>query len=277
MLLLGISLIFDFLYHYFSINIVANDSVKNIVLLIDRISGGVLTAAETIVFSYFIFSIYKIQIIKKHIIVLASVFGFVICGYFSINFGLKNIYGFDIATVLNYSINEGSRVFLVIFLLKLFFKNRNPQKRKLIQIQNRISLFFIIIFSSLLLGDTLHFLIKYNHQAYYLTSSIYYLIFLALPVIHFTKYTKILNPNIENIDISLSPINSQMINEYNITPREQEVLNLIVNGKTNKEISNMLFISYQTVKDHNYRIFKKFNVNSRVHLIQSLINTQISA
>jgi len=35
----------------------------------------------------------------------------------------------------------------------------------------------------------------------------------------------------------------------------------------NKEISDTLFISLQTVKDHIYRIFQKTDVKNRVQLI----------
>ena len=41
----------------------------------------------------------------------------------------------------------------------------------------------------------------------------------------------------------------------------------ICNGLSNKEISDKLFISLQTVKDHTHRIYIKTNVKSRVQLI----------
>lgn len=48
---------------------------------------------------------------------------------------------------------------------------------------------------------------------------------------------------------------------------------LIVGGKTNKEIADELFISLQTVKDHVYRIFKKTNVKNRVHLVNLFLRS----
>lgn len=54
---------------------------------------------------------------------------------------------------------------------------------------------------------------------------------------------------------------------YGISKRELEVLELICQGKTNQEIADALFISIQTVKDHNYRIFKKVGVSNRTQLV----------
>jgi len=55
--------------------------------------------------------------------------------------------------------------------------------------------------------------------------------------------------------------------KYEVSPRESEIVREICNGLSNKEISNKLFISLQTVKDHTHRIYIKTNVKSRVQLI----------
>ena len=60
---------------------------------------------------------------------------------------------------------------------------------------------------------------------------------------------------------------NKFLTEYNISKREEEVIREICEGKTNKEISDALFISLQTVKDHVYRIYQKTDVKNRVQLI----------
>jgi DNA-binding CsgD family transcriptional regulator len=55
--------------------------------------------------------------------------------------------------------------------------------------------------------------------------------------------------------------------EYDVSPRESEIVREICNGLSNKEISDKLFISLQTVKDHTHRIYIKTNVKNRVQLI----------
>jgi DNA-binding CsgD family transcriptional regulator len=54
---------------------------------------------------------------------------------------------------------------------------------------------------------------------------------------------------------------------FEVSPRETDIVREICNGLSNKEISEKLFISLQTVKDHSHRIYIKTNVKSRVQLI----------
>lgn len=53
-----------------------------------------------------------------------------------------------------------------------------------------------------------------------------------------------------------------------VSPREQQVLKMLLNGQTNKEIATELFISENTVKYHVKNIYKKTGCNSRKELIQ---------
>lgn len=49
-----------------------------------------------------------------------------------------------------------------------------------------------------------------------------------------------------------------------LTPREQQVLELVVDGKTNAEIAALLFISENTVKKYLSSVLQKFHLSSRV-------------
>lgn len=61
---------------------------------------------------------------------------------------------------------------------------------------------------------------------------------------------------------------------YEVSPRESDIIREICNGLSNKEISEKLFISLQTVKDHTHRIYIKTNVRSRAQLM-NLVNEAI--
>jgi DNA-binding CsgD family transcriptional regulator len=51
-----------------------------------------------------------------------------------------------------------------------------------------------------------------------------------------------------------------------ISPREAEIIELIVKGFSNKEIASRLFISVDTVKKHSYNVYRKLGVQNRVQL-----------
>jgi len=52
-----------------------------------------------------------------------------------------------------------------------------------------------------------------------------------------------------------------------LTPREIEVMQLLVKGLRNRAIGAKLSITEGTVKAHLYTIYEKLNVESRVELI----------
>lgn len=60
-----------------------------------------------------------------------------------------------------------------------------------------------------------------------------------------------------------------------LTVREQEVLQLILSGKSNREIATDLYISENTVKTHARSIYSKYDVTSRAELISTLLKNQI--
>ncbi len=52
-----------------------------------------------------------------------------------------------------------------------------------------------------------------------------------------------------------------------LTPREQEILGLIGQGKTSKQIADMLNLSVYTVNNHRKHICKKLQVHSTAQLV----------
>jgi two-component system, NarL family, response regulator DevR len=54
-----------------------------------------------------------------------------------------------------------------------------------------------------------------------------------------------------------------------LTRREEEVLDLIAEGLSNKEIASRLFLQHQTVKNHVRAIFSKLEVHSRIEVVRS--------
>ncbi len=59
---------------------------------------------------------------------------------------------------------------------------------------------------------------------------------------------------------------SKVIESVRMTKREREIVELIAEGLTNKEIANRLNLSIHTVKSHVHNILEKMALNSRVQI-----------
>ena len=53
-----------------------------------------------------------------------------------------------------------------------------------------------------------------------------------------------------------------------VTPRELEILELIAQGLSNREIADKLFVSENTVKTHSSRLFDKLGAKRRTQAVQ---------
>ncbi|WP_341900812.1 response regulator transcription factor [Fluviicola taffensis] len=63
--------------------------------------------------------------------------------------------------------------------------------------------------------------------------------------------------------------------EFRLSEREIEIIELIAEGFTSKEIATRLFISEHTVKTHRKNIFQKTNVNDSDELIKWAMNNKL--
>lgn len=65
--------------------------------------------------------------------------------------------------------------------------------------------------------------------------------------------------------------------EYDLTPREMEVLHLMVEGLNNNEIAERLVVSRSTVKFHVSSILAKLNVSSRTEAVALALHQKLVA
>lgn len=80
-------------------------------------------------------------------------------------------------------------------------------------------------------------------------------------------------PKIVEKEIIVSKPTSFILNEkalvtLALSTRELEVLQLMANGKSNQEIADHLFLSLNTIKTHNARLFEKMEVKRRTQAIE---------
>ncbi len=63
--------------------------------------------------------------------------------------------------------------------------------------------------------------------------------------------------------------NVQIKRDLALTRREQQLLQMLGLGLTNKEIASQLFLSEQTVKNHVHRILRKVGVSDRMEVVEA--------
>lgn len=63
----------------------------------------------------------------------------------------------------------------------------------------------------------------------------------------------------------------------NLTTRQREVIKLIAEGKTNKEIAELLFISTRTVEKHRAKIMENLNLKTTADLIKYAIRKKYTS
>jgi DNA-binding NarL/FixJ family response regulator len=93
-------------------------------------------------------------------------------------------------------------------------------------------------------------------------------------ILQFFNKKPCFSPYLVNICMEQNPIAEVVrTDDYSLTSREREVLNLLAKGTSNKDISKNLFVSIETVKSHVKNIYKKLEVKNRVEAAQKYSDT----
>jgi DNA-binding CsgD family transcriptional regulator len=151
--------------------------------------------------------------------------------------------------------------FLYSILASIIILFPGKNKSILFRYENRITAYSLVILM-VATSITLHY---YNGEP--LMGLVFIFIFFAgnsfLPVYlsYGTTITQFSEDNAKDISFD------DFCKIFEVSPRESEIIHEICNGLSNKEISEKLFISLQTVKDHTHRIYIKTNVKSRAQLM----------
>ncbi|MFW5728862.1 MAG: LuxR C-terminal-related transcriptional regulator [Spirochaetota bacterium] len=146
----------------------------------------------------------------------------------------------------------------------------------------------IVVFLFITLGETLHyteillsrdfaplvFLVRVfgldlsNNNVLYLLSTV---VTLAVIILCGNFLVLKISRSFLHVEERLTPLPvAQLAADYQITRREAEILDLVAQGLSNKEIGARLYISEGTVKNHLYRIMKKLNAGNRTELVVRL-------
>jgi DNA-binding NarL/FixJ family response regulator len=80
---------------------------------------------------------------------------------------------------------------------------------------------------------------------------------------------------IRHDDLPINPSDGAKPARPRLTPREREILQLLAEGKSNKEVANLLGISVNTAEAHRANIMLKLNLHSLAELVHYAIRNQI--
>lgn len=72
-------------------------------------------------------------------------------------------------------------------------------------------------------------------------------------------------------EFNLAESRSRLKDQYNLSTREVEIISLVLEGCTNRDIAARAHISLETVKKHIYNTYKKIGVKNRLQLITTLV------
>lgn len=76
-------------------------------------------------------------------------------------------------------------------------------------------------------------------------------------------------------EVSTTSVGKQSnLEKYDLTKREAQILDLIIEGKTNKDIADSAGISVRTIETHRLNIMKKMKVNSASDLVRIALQSK---
>jgi len=153
-------------------------------------------------------------------------------------------------------------IWTIIYLLLRNRKKEDGGKQKAIRIfawAILVSFGQVMIFSLLLLYGVI------SNSALVLSGTVFLLVIFGMPAFFLHQFLDAYHGPLAKKSSARNRLES-LYKKYSISPREQEIIQMICMGKTNKQIEDLLYIALQTVKDHVSRIYQKTGVKNRVQL-----------
>lgn len=265
------SYIFPSLSNYFHF-IISFNIVGLIFFILNRFFGGDLCKSILIMFPLFIITLYFfisfiLSFVKKKYSSSIKVSFFSISVILFIGFALlynNTLKNMAEKKLMNLYLNFLILLIIIIILFLLiyvFTRGIKELDKKRIKAVKNITLTYCILLLILFTS----FLFELDPQM----STIIIVLFFLINVYPILYLKNFLNMNyIDHLLINEKSIDFEnFFKKHKISDREKEILKLLVQGKSNKDIEDILFISLKTVKNHIYNIYKKASVKSRIQLV----------
>lgn len=228
---------------------------NSLMLSLSKLFDLVGTSFSTLYGLFLIHLIFGLKISDKKKKIIISIF--------TVQFIGIAIYSLFNTPILYKILLRASIIFVIIYEIYIGLKNYKHVVNK--DLKNTIKLFILITIVFL------PFMTIESYKPYIqLISNVE-----LLKIISFPCY--FLSINVLNIFFVLNYFNKPSYTEHNkltdhfkakydITEKQSEIIELILSGKTYKQIAEELFISPKTVDNHIQNIYKKLNVKSKIQL-----------
>ncbi len=269
MIVTNLATAINLFYNYFLINLIKNlgFGFARTIELSYRLFASILLVFVFGVFISLFRNLNNEIFSKKYKLTLIFIW-FILIIIFFINldsFFIKKK-GIPIPVIINIIIDYLGMLIVTYEIIRTIFKSKNNldliKKNIILKFSYGCLFVFLIIISMIPLSI---FTNISNDIQTFISSLIFLLMFNLIPLLFIKKVLRLYY-----YDLSLEKNSSENFNKFleskKISETETKIINLICDGLTNKEIADKLFLSTQTIKDHNYRIFKKLEVTNRVQL-----------
>ena len=263
----NIVVFFGLLFNYMQFNLMNNLS-ENTVWIFINIYHFEVSLGLIIILYFFVkmvFFLLEKERSRKRKNLLFYSFGILIlaqgiCSVFDLHIGERALYFLFLIIIMIFF-----HLISYLIIINLYFKYRSQgsslRERKL----KKFSIFLFFVFTAFLLLNIFQGANIISLALYLTLLPIIVSIINLVPLASLKRFVKQIFPQ-KTSPVNLNKFMNRLMEKYKISKREQQIIQLICNGKSNKEIESELFISHHTVKEYIYRIYKKTGVKNRVQL-----------
>lgn len=211
-------------------------------------------------------SFTRSQNIKAFLIGIVLISIYIFASFFSERFSQLNIWADILVSnlfIYNIIVNNLEFLFVLGFYFIWSHKIKSVERRR----TSRLFALFHIICNTISVIILIYFMkVEIPEMTQWSIQLFVMLLFILAPFLWirlvFLRYAQSMS---ELLKTKL-PLEKILV-KYNISNREKEIIELIVDGKSNNEIKEKLFISQHTVKNHLSNIYRKLEVKNRYELV----------
>jgi DNA-binding CsgD family transcriptional regulator len=271
-LILNISVFLNLILHYLLVNVMARFSAFHRVTAVFTVNlfGFYLGTLMTFYFLIFTRRLIEMEppaIIKKLFLtmtVIASlVYGFSLSDYFLT--ANANPFLFVHKTMVTFLMAVSLAASTILYLDSRHLNSKSKV---------RIVRIFCVIYSAVF---SYQIVMLFLPIPYLRLSSAFIVLFLnAIPILFLGFYLREQEREAVIQDPEIQGKMKGFYQKYEMSKREQEVIELILAGKSNEQIKDELYISVNTVKKHISNIYLKLDVKSRSQLYHLVMKNSIS-